>query len=154
MAENETIMNEETTPEFDPIEEIKKLKENSVSKEEYNKLKAENGKLMKTLIEGGQIQDNNKTTKTSKELREELFGSESLTNLEYCTKVMELRDAVMAEGGNDPFLPFGLKISPTREDMEAAERLATVLKDTIEYANGDSQLFTAELQRVTRDVRR
>ena len=153
MAEiDETLNNEEE--EFDAIEEIKKLKENSVSKDEYDKLKKENSKLMKTLIEGGQIQNNNTTTKSIPELRKELLCNENLNNLQYCQKALELRDAIIADGGTDPFLPYGMKITPTREDIEAAERLADVLKNTIDYAQGDSQLFTAELQRVTRDARR
>lgn len=153
MAEiDETLNNEEE--EFDAIEEIKKLKENSVSKDEYDKLKKENSKLMKTLIEGGQIQNNTTTTKSIPELRKELLCNENLNNLQYCQKALELRDAIIADGGTDPFLPYGMKITPTREDIEAAERLADVLKNTIDYAQGDSQLFTAELQRVTRDARR
>ena len=151
MAENDEMIEE--TEEFDPISEIQKLKENSVSKDEYAKLKKENARLMKTLVEGGQISDPT-PKKSIPDMRKELFENEHLTNLEYCKRALELREAVMAEGGNDPFLPYGEKISPTQEDIDAAERVATVMKNAIEYANGDSQLFTNELLRNTKDVRR
>ncbi len=153
---NEQNNNPETeTEDFDPIAEVQKLRENTVSKEEYDKLKSENKRLFKTLVENGQISNNEQTSdKTSKELRKELLESNDLSNLEYWKKTLELRDRIIEEGGVDPFLPVGNRISPTSEDVECANRVAKVVKDTIEYANGDSQLFTNELQRVTMDVRR
>ena len=44
------------------------------------------------------------------------------------------------------------KIVPTTEDIECANRVAEVVKECIEYADGDSQLFTNELNRRTVDV--
>ena len=52
----------------------------------------------------------------------------------------------------DPFLPQGKQIAATSDDIKSANRVAEALKDCVEYANGDSQLFTNELQRITRDV--
>lgn len=152
---NEQNNTTETEPEFDPIAEVQKLRESTVSKEEYEKLKSENKRLFKTLVENGQISNTDTNNdKTSKELRKELLESNDLSNLEYWKKTLELRDRIIEEGGVDPFLPVGNRISPTSEDVECANRVAKVVKDAIEYANGDSQLFTNELQRVTMDVRR
>ncbi|MCQ2053089.1 MAG: hypothetical protein MJZ03_04055 [archaeon] len=150
-----TIVNEEE--ELDYIEQVQRLKETTVPKEDYLKLKEENKKLFRSLIDGGQVTNVvQEQKKTVKELRNELFGDggKDMTNLEYCTKVLQLRSAVIADNGMDPFVPNGFKITPTHDDIEAAERLATVLQECIEYAQGDSQLFTNELQRRTRDVRR
>lgn len=143
--------------ELDYIEQVQRLKENTVPKDDYLKLKEENKKLFKSLIDGGQVTNAvQEEKKTAKELRQELFGDggKDMSNLEYCTKVLQLRNAVIAEGNTDPFVPNGYKITPTHEDIESAERLASVLQDCIDYAQGDSQLFTNELQRRTRDVRR
>ena len=59
----------------------------------------------------------------------------------------------MENGQPDPFIPVGKQISPSREDIEIAEKVAQVYKECIEYANGDSEVFTNELMRRTRDVR-
>ena len=74
-------MNEETkTPEGEEnenlgyIEEIKKLKESTVPKTELEKLKAENKKLLETLLEGGEVPaPAEKKVRTASEIREELF---------------------------------------------------------------------------------
>ena len=88
------------------------------------------------------------------DLRNELFNSpRELTNLEYVTKAMELREALIENGEPDPFLPVGKQISPTRDDLEGAEKVAQVYKECIDYAEGDSEVFTNELMRRTRDVK-
>ena len=88
------------------------------------------------------------------DLRNELFNSpRELNNLEYITKAMELRDALIENGEPDPFLPVGKQISPTRDDIEGAEKVAQVYRECIEYADGDSEVFTNELMRRTRDVK-
>ena len=87
-------------------------------------------------------------------MRNELFNSpRELNNLEYITKAMELREALMENGEPDPFLPVGKQISPTRDDLEGAEKVAQVYKECIDYAEGDSEVFTNELMRRTRDVK-
>ena len=59
----------------------------------------------------------------------------------------------MAKGEPDPFLPYGKQISPTRQDEETAAKVAQIYQECIDYAEGDSEVFTNELQRRTRDVR-
>lgn len=60
---------------------------------------------------------------------------------------------MLIESGNpDPFLPIGLRIAPTQEDIQAAERVADVLQQCLDYADGDNALFTAEFQRRTMNV--
>ena len=142
----------------DYIEAIQTLKQNSVDRSEYDKLRAENKKLIDAVVNGQPGQEEPVFTKHSKEqiddLRNELFNSpKELNNLEYITKAMELREALMENGEPDPFLPVGKQISPTRDDLEGAEKLAQVYKECIEYAEGDSEVFTNELMRRTRDVK-
>ena len=142
----------------DYLAAIKELKENSVNRSEYEKLRAENKKLIDTVVNGLPGQEEQVVVKHSKEqiddLRNELFNSpRELTNLEYVTKAMELREALIENGEPDPFLPVGKQISPTRDDIEGAEKVAQVYKECIEYAEGDSEVFTNELMRRTRDVK-
>ena len=142
----------------DYLAAIKELKENSVNRSEYDKLRAENKRLIDTVVNGLPGQEEQVVVKHSKEqiddLRNELFNSpRELTNLEYVTKAMELREALIENGEPDPFLPVGKQISPTRDDIEGAEKVAQVYKECIEYAEGDSEVFTNELMRRTRDVK-
>ena len=142
----------------DYINAIKDLKQNSVDRSEYEKLRAENKRLIDTVVNGLPGQEEQVVVKHSKEqiddLRNELFNSpRELNNLEYVTKAMELREALIENGEPDPFLPVGKQISPTRDDLEGAEKVAQVYRECIEYAEGDSEVFTNELMRRTRDVK-
>ena len=142
----------------DYLAAIKELKQNSVDRSEYDKLRAENKKLIDAVVNGQSGQEEPAFTKHSKEqiddLRNELFNSpKELNNLEYITKAMELREALMENGEPDPFLPVGKQISPTRDDLEKKEKVAQVYKECIDYAEGDSEVFTNELMRRTRDVK-
>ena len=142
----------------DYINAIKDLKQNSVDRSEYEKLRAENKKLIDVVVNGMPGQEEPAFTKHSKEqiddLRNELFNSpRELNNLEYVTKAMELREALIENGEPDPFLPVGKQISPTRDDLEGAEKVAQVYRECIEYAEGDSEVFTNELMRRTKDVK-
>ena len=142
----------------DYIAAIKELKQNSVDRSEYDKLRAENKKLIDAVVNGQPGQEEQVVVRHSKEqiddLRNDLFNSpRELNNLEFITKTMELREALMENGEPDPFLPVGKQISPTRDDIEGAEKVAQVYKECIEYAEGDSEVFTNELMRRTRDVK-
>ena len=142
----------------DYLAAIKELKENSVNRSEYDKLRAENKRLIDAVVNGQPGQEEQVLVRHSKEqiddLRNDLFNSpRELNNLEFITKTMELREALMENGEPDPFLPVGKQISPTRDDIEGAEKVAQVYKECIEYAEGDSEVFTNELMRRTRDVK-
>lgn len=136
---------------------LKEARENSVSKEQYDRVVAENKALVSEIINGegagsGQVSpEDNKPS--IEELREELYGPKcsSLSNLEYWEKTLALRDAVIEKEGVDPFLPIGSKISPEASDVEAANRVAEVVKECIEEAEGNSDVFTALLQSKTKD---
>ena len=159
MIEEETSVTgtvEDNTQDY--LAAIKELKEKSVDRSEYDKLRAENKKLIDAVVNGQPGQEEQVVVKHSKEqideLRNDLFNSpRELNNLEYVTKAMELREALMENGEPDPFLPVGKQISPTRDDLEGAEKVAQVYRECIDYAEGDSEVFTNELMRRTRDVK-
>ena len=159
--EKNTITSEETSTtlntgnEPDYIAEIQKLKANTVSLDDYNRLKADNKKLINALATGEGIGSSEPSNpeKNIDELRNKLLKNGSnLNNLDYVQTAVELRDALIAQGQRDPFLPYGEGVLPTAEDVECANRVANVFKECIEYADGDPDIFTSELQRRTIDA--
>ena len=157
MAE-EKILNSESgenivDTETDYISALNELKKNSVSKEDYLKVKADNKRLLDTLVQGGTISTESMPQPVDiPALRKKILSVDcDMSNLDYMTDVLKLRDAVIENGGIDPFLPYGKNISPTEEDIATANRVASIFKECIEYADGDSAVFTNELQRRTVD---
>ena len=142
---------EDMTPDY--LAAINELKQNTVDRQTYDKLKAENKKLLDSIVNGQAIEvESQPQSRDVAEIREELFNHEH-SNLEYVKLALELRNTLMEKGEADPFIPVGKQISPTRVDIEAAERVAQVYQECIDYAEGDSALFTQELMRRTRDVK-
>lgn len=149
MAENEVLENGEG--EVDYIETINQLKANSVNKSEYDKLKAENQKLLKSIINGETVDAPVASNEPDIDgLRKELFNGETEhTNLNYVKKALELRNALLEKGEADPFLPHGHEVALTGADYERAERVAAVFQECVDIADGNSDLFTAELMKRT-----
>lgn len=132
------------------LEQIKSLKQNTVSKDEYNKILNENRNLLQTIVDGGSLDDKTSTevVRPLDEIRKELFDPNN-DNLTYCSRAIELRDATLkATGGKDDiFVPHGYNIVADENDYQCAQKLADTLKECIDYADGDSMVFTNELQR-------
>ena len=149
IPEEENIVVEDNTPDY--IAQIKNLKENSVSKEDYNKLKADNKKLIDALANGTQVEGvvEPKVSAVEKinNLRKELFGSEnnSMNDLEMVSKMLELRKEIIDNGGTDPFLPKGHKVRITDNDKECANRVARVLTECVEDAEGSNRRFMSNV---------
>lgn len=161
MSENEQVLTsvsgeEQSNDSVDYIAAINEMRQNSVSRQQYEKLKQENKELLDTLINGGQVVNQTVEPKKSiEEMRKELFSKEAadrgMTNLEFVTRSLELRDAIIESGGVDPFLPVGKGIELTRDDYEAAEFTAEQFRECIDIAQGNSEVFTNELMRRTVD---
>lgn len=147
--------NQELTAE-DYIKAIKDLKENSVSKDDYQKLVDEKKMMLQNFVNGKYdgTDDDGKAPahRDINEIREELFSREH-SNLDYVKLSLELRNALIEEGEPDPFLPVGKRIAPDDSDIAAANRCAQVYEECINYADGDSEVFTNELMRRTVDVK-
>ena len=156
MIDNENLdlrVEANNSSDTDYIEALKEMKQNSVSKESYNKLKEENKRLLKSLVDGETIQVENFEKPDINKLRKELFSKDAeFNNVDFISKALELRTALIDEGQPDPFLPIGKRITPTEEDISTANRVATVLQECLDYADGDSQAFTNEVQRRTIDT--
>jgi len=132
---------------------LKELKENSVSRKEYDEVLAANKSLLETVVNGQTVvTEEEKKQIDINQVAKELFSGE-LVNLDYMQHALLLREELIKSGKPDPFLPIGKQISPTREDIEIAQNVADVVQECIDYAEGDNTVFTTELQRRTIDVR-
>lgn len=155
-------MNEELTnvsseemldTDTDYVAAINELKANSVSKTEYSKLRAENKKLLDALVNGREIDLPKEEKANVDDLRKKLFNKDAnLSNLEYVDTALKLRNALIENGERDPFLPVGDRVSETAEMYDVAQRVADGLQECVDFADGDSGIFTAQLQRITKDT--
>lgn len=149
MNENEK-QQEIVTTESNYIEAIQELRANSVDKTVYEKVVAENKQLLNSLVKGETVDTQREVNIDIKALRNDLFNGEN-TNLDYISKSLQLRNELIKRGEKDPFLPHGAQIIPTEEDIATANRVASVLQSCVDYADGDSNIFTTELQRIMVD---
>ena len=142
-----------TTTAEDYIEAIKSLKQNTVDKTAYDALRSENKKLLESLVNGEEIQPQNKVlTEDINSLRKDILTNDSLTNLEYWDKVLKLRSALLKRGDEDPFVPQGQKVNATAADYATAEKVATVMQEMVDNAEGDPNVFLNEYQRRVKDT--
>lgn len=141
---------DDMTPDY--LAAINELKQNSVDRQKYEELKAENKKLLDSIVNGTEVALPQDEKKSIEELRAN-YLKEDQSNLDYISNALKLREALMAEGKPDPFLPLGEQILPTDEDIATANKVASVLQECVDYAEGDSNVFTNELQRRLVDVK-
>lgn len=143
---NITTQQDDTTADY--VTAINELKANSVSKEQYQKLKDDNKRLLDALVTNKQLDIPEEKPVNVDELRTKLFKNEQgLSNLEFIDTALQLRDALIAKGEPDPFLPIGSKVQPDYDMVEKANNVAKCLKEMVEFADGDSGIFNAEYQR-------
>ena len=129
------------------IEAIREMKENTVAKEAYEKLKEENKQLLQSLVKGETREAEQKAEPVDiDKVRNDLF-TKDLSNLEYIKNALTLREELIKRGEKDPFLPYGKNILPTDEDIEKADKVASVLQECVDIADGNSDVFTTELQK-------
>ena len=136
---------------------IKNLKAKTVSKEEYDKLKEENKTLVKALAGEGPAPEGAQETGKKpdiKELRKKFLtaGEENLSNAETVQTALELRKALIDSGERDPFLPQGMKIQTTPQDIATADRVAETLQKMLDEATDeegyiDEEMFNAQLRK-------
>jgi hypothetical protein len=131
------------------IEALNQLKANSVDKADYDKLKAENKKLLDSIVNGTEVALPASETESIDELRKKLANSseDNLSSLEYAETALKLRERLLEEGQEDPFVAHGSQYSPTQLDYDRANRVAAVLQDCVDNAEGDDATFLAELKK-------
>lgn len=135
------------------VQAINELKANTVSKTVFEKLKTERDQLIASLVNGEQITVEPEEKPDIDALRKKLFNKDAnLSNLEYVDTALKLRKALIDNGEPDPFVGHGSKVNVTNDMLDAAERVAEGLQYCVDFAEGDSGIFTAQLQRITKDV--
>lgn len=153
MDEQEVQVNE--TPETNYIEIIQNLKNNTVSKAEYEKAMKDNRMLAEALATTPvqATAEEVVTLPTDEEvqgLRDKLFNTPHMSNLEYMKTTLQLRDALLARGERDPFLPNNNGYIDNDVDAAKVEAMAKGLQQIVEYCGNDSKLFDSELKRCCR----
>ena len=149
LKRNEVTDNQQDNGDVDYISAINEIKENSFDKAKYEKVVADNKRLLEAYTKGMSIDTPKENQKSIEELKEAIFmpeGEDEL-NINYIKNVLELRNRIIEEGGQDPFLPT----SYDPADIEVANRVAAGFEHCLEYADGDPTVFTNELQRITMD---
>lgn len=131
------------------IEALNQLKANSVDKADYDKLKAENKKLLDSIVNGTEVALPATEKADINDLRKKLANSseDGLSSLEYADTMLKLRERLLEEGEEDPFVARGSQYSPTQLDYDRAHRVAAILQDCVDKADGDDQTFLAELNK-------
>ena len=155
MNDNEKVLTSESGTvesgaETDYIAAIKELRDNSVAKEQYAKLQAENSRLLSMVTKGETITPEPK--ETVDELRAALYNRDGqLSNIQFIEKTLKLRNRLMEAGYEDPFLPVGTQVAVTQQMRDKAQNVADGLQYCLDFAEGDSGIFTATYQRITKD---
>ena len=134
------------------IAAIEEMKANTVSRDAYNKLRNENKQLLDALVSGKELPQEPVAKPSVADLRKKLFSSEDMSNLEYVETALALRNSLIEAGERDPFLPYGDKVDITSEQITTAEKVAAGLQEMVDFAEGDSGVFSAEYQRRVKDV--
>ena len=144
MNVNENLQQQDTNMY---LEQIKELKQNSVSKQQYDKLVEENRNLLRSLVEGQSPEAPAEEDKPSRSTDEILtdFNADT-SNLDHIKAVMELHYKRKEQGIND-FVPIGRQIQPTDDDIKDAEAVEDFLNDLIATADGNPDVFNNEYQR-------
>ena len=153
MVEENKIIEPVEDTSTDYIEALTQLKQNSVDRSKYDALRAENKKLINSIVNGTTVEVEQPKSKADiQALRNELFNDEPKSNLEYITKALELRDALIENGEEDPFVASSSQYTPDANDYARATKVATVLQEMVDVADGDPNVFLNEYQRRVKEV--
>ena len=154
-AEEEQPQKIQTAEEYAAA--IKNLKENTVSKEAYDKVVNDNKVLTKALAEGDPLPEGAQEGPAPdiKELRKKFLesGELNLSNAEYVQNALALRKALIDAGEVDPFIPAGVKAKPSLTDIQGAQKVAEALETWLEAARDsetgkiDEDIFNAMLKK-------
>lgn len=143
MQENQNDALDAVTGDSDAIEALKKLRENTVSKEEYDKLKADNKKLLDAFVSGEDLtEEKGSKKKTEDELLKSIYEGKG-SNMELAQDIVDLFDMKQAQGKNI-FVASRYANTVEQNAAEAdAQEVVKYLKNALEQADGDPTVFQA-----------
>lgn len=133
---------DESNADNDLVEALKQVKANSVSKDDYNKLRADNKKLIDALVSGEQLSQPQMPAQRSVEDLQKAIYEHKGSDLEMASDILELYDR-QKEMGNNLFISSTNNMSPSEvQDAEYnAEAVANYLRDVVNKCEGDSKKF-------------
>ena len=140
-TEQEQGMNAETY-----VAELRKLKETTVDKSEFTKLQEENQRLAKALTTGLKEEDDHSQIDVAAVAKRMISGLTKRSDLETLTDALAIRDAVVEQGGESPFLAHAKDYVAKPEEVAWEDAFAKGLREIIDAAEGDPALFTALLK--------
>lgn len=130
--------------DFDLLNEVKQIRENSVPKEKYEELLAEKKKLIRDFVYGGDSTEVKETEPTIEELRSKIFGDnvEQMSNREFWQNVSKLYHTRLEQDGENIFLPKGKKTRYERKDYEVVSSMMETIDSMLEDTVDNPALFT------------
>lgn len=140
------------------LDTIADLKKNSVSRQEYDKIRNENKTLLEAIVNGRTADDaaadSTTPTPTTQDLRNKIFGKEAedLSDIEFVSGLLDLRDKLLEEEGIDYMAPTGGQIAADYNDLQTSQKAYNALRHCLEVADGDNDIFIQEITRITNDV--
>ena len=153
---NDNVNNEQ---EQDYLEAIQILKDTTVSKEQYEKLRAENKKLLNAVLNDQKADNKGEPVETVEQLQTDLrtlknelanAQEKGMSNLEFTSKALKYREKAMKLGLQDPFVP-NTPTGPEENDFRSAERVAEVLQKCVDEAKGNPATFRNLFEQAVRD---
>lgn len=161
MQDEKERIETEQDENVDYIEAIKELKNNTVPKDQYQRLREENKKLLNAVLNGQEVQGTPKT-ETVENLQQELKSlkkdlalaqDEGMSNLEYVSKALKYRTTAMKLGLRDPFVPNSA-LGPDDNDFQTAKKVADRLQKIVDESNGNPLAFRNLFDELVRDDNR
>lgn len=149
--ENKRVEIEDENTDY--IAALQEMKANTVSKDQYNKVKADNKRLLDAMLNNEQVEVNSQAAtvvRTPKEIAEAYFD-ETLPNREKIKLALEYRDQVILTKGYaaDPFVNQSEFSKPTQADYIEAQHVADGLKEILDNSVTDEE-FIMEYNRQVR----
>lgn len=135
----------------DDIDAFIEYKNNSVSRELYDRKCEEVSKLKKALVSGEQVEQVVKEEKIDLDKLMKDTYTKNLTNLEYIKNSLKIREEMIKKGMRDPALPVGDQVSTTDEHRRRMDKVAEGLQQLVDYADGDNTVFLDAYQRTVID---
>lgn len=146
MNNNPEMTNNPEEENVDYIQTIEQMRQNSVSKDKYDKLKEENKKLLNTLATGGQIKVEEQKVDVNK-LWEDIFNvrKKPLTDMEVVDKLLKIRESCLENEYRDIFVYGGPEFVPEASDYASAQQTAEVYQKCLDEADKSPRAFKAAL---------
>lgn len=122
--------------------EIRRLKEETVSKAKYEELEQQNAQLAKAIIDGKGLEEQSANESEQKQDLQSLAKSifeDGISDYEMVKRELKYRERSIEELGIDPFAPNNDKM--TDSDIKAAEKTAEMLQKCIDDCDGDPAVF-------------